>query len=264
MMLVSVVLPVFNEEPDFLKLSIESILKQTYDKIELIIIDDSTTSVCDDILQKHFYHDRRIQHVKTEARLGLTGSLNFGCSLAKGDYIARMDSDDIALANRIEKQVFILETDKSISVVGSDIILIDNYGDVVGNRRYPTENRKIIKMMHFVNPIAHPTVMFRKEIFESLGGYDEDFTNAEDLELWLRWSNKKVVFSNIPECLLKYRTSTDQRHNSHWLFNLKARIKNLSRKAILLRIGGLLIISLWMVLPSKIKKLTYARLTQAT
>ena len=200
---ISVVLPVYNAEA-YVGKAIESILHQTYADFELIIINDGSTDQSLEIVQS--YTDSRIKIVSRENK-GLISSLNEGFALARGKYVARMDADDIALPQRFEKQVALLDVMPSVALCGTWVDVIDAQGVVKGDYAYPPIDTKAIRtytLRH--NPFIHPTVMLRKNVFEKVGGYRSVFKHVEDYELWTR-----IVFAydvaNIPEKLLHYRVS---------------------------------------------------------
>ena len=192
---ISVVMPVYNTKEEFLRESIESILNQTYTDFEFIIINDGSTNNCEDIILS--YKDDRIRYVKQHNQ-GVANTLNNGISIATGEYIARMDSDDISLPQRFEKQINFLDNNSDFSLCGS------------WYQYFPEEKiAKLIeepKLLDFykLNCLGHPTVMFRKADFERFDlKYDSQFV-CEDYELWSR-SIKYLKFYNLQEVLLKYR-----------------------------------------------------------
>lgn len=202
---ISVIMSVFNSE-EYLKDSIESILCQTYSNFEFIITDDGSTDKSIDILNSFRDKDKRILLIKNLKNLGLTKNLNIMISLAKGDYIARMDSDDISLPQRFEKQLIFLENHKTIGVCGT-------YSCVFGKHikekimRFPEKHEDIRSNLLFENVIVHSSVMLRKKIIDDYNiRYNEDFSIIQDYELWSRLKDF-TEFANIPETLLRYRMS---------------------------------------------------------
>lgn len=201
MPIVSVLLPVHNASA-FLKMAIESILNQTFRDFELIVIDDASTdgsaAVLDDL------HDPRIVRISFEENQGIVNALNSALKKVRGQYIARMDADDIAHPSRFEEQVDYLDRHPNTVVVGS---WIQGVGDVRRQyiHRYPVDNDEIKSCLMFENPFAHPSVMIRRTVLEKLTGpYSPDFPYVEDWELWTRL----IRFgegANIPRPLLQYR-----------------------------------------------------------
>lgn len=227
--LVSVLMATYNDQEKYFYSAINSILNQTYGNLELIIVDDSNDEKFILCLKKFQLQDKRIKLIKNKNKLGFVKSLNLGINTAQGEYIARMDSDDIAMPNRIEKQVMYLIENKDVAILGTDIHIIDDDNIVTGSRKYKTSYQEIKNVAFFRNPLAHPTVMYRRKNIKELGLYDEKFSMAEDYELWLRAINKRVVINNLPEKLLNYRICRDyykKRNKKNWHYNIKAKYKN--------------------------------------
>ena len=192
---ISAIMAVYNTKEEWLKESIESILNQTYSDFEFIIINDGSTNNVENVILS--YKDERIKYIKQENQ-GLAKSLNNGLDIAKGEYIARMDSDDISLPERFEKQVKFLDENLDISIVGTSHEYFPN-GKIAKMLKYP-------KYIDFLkgNSIGHPTVMFRRADFEKYDlKYNPEYL-CEDYELWSR-AIKYLKFANIQEILLKYR-----------------------------------------------------------
>ena len=193
----SVILPVYNGER-YLKLAIDSILSQTYQYFELIILNDGSTDGSERIIKS--YNDSRIVYVKKD-NSGLADTLNIGWRMAKYDWIARMDADDIAFPNRFEEQVKYLN-DK-IDIIGSAAVLINEFGDEKGFIKLPMSKSEIIKKGK--TPFVHPTVIIRKSILAKLGGYDTNLRRSEDLNLWMRYFHIGDKVYNLQVPLLYYR-----------------------------------------------------------
>ena len=181
---ISVLMPVYNCEL-YITEAIDSILNQTYTNFEFLIIDDASIDQTISIIKS--YCDPRIQLIEKPLNTGLTNSLNLGLKLAKGKYIARMDGDDISLPERFAKQVALLEANTSFLLCGSAISII---GTNI-TRFFPEEHEDIKIRMLQGNCIAHPTVMFRKEIINYYTiVYDNLKEAAEDYDLWCRLMQK--------------------------------------------------------------------------
>jgi glycosyltransferase involved in cell wall biosynthesis len=201
---VTVLMPVYNSEK-YLKEAMESILNQTYQDFEFLIIADPSTDNSIQIIKS--YNDSRINLVQNEQKLGLVNSLNLGFEIAQGEYIARMDADDISLPQRLQKQLDFMENNPEIGVCGT---LFEMFG--TNNQRHDhPENHELIKaFLLFGCYIGHPTVMLRKSILERYDlRYDNSFQHAEDYELWTRVI-KYSKFVNIQEVLLHYRSHENQ------------------------------------------------------
>jgi len=201
--LISVVMPVYNTEK-YVSQAIQSILNQTYTNFEFIIIDDGSTDNSKSLIKE--FNDPRILLVESSTNEGLVASLNKGLELAKGKYIARMDSDDISYANRFEHQLEFLETNPDITLCGSWFKRI-NSSNI---SKYPSlpEEIKLNLLTHC--PIGHPTVMMRSDFLKvNHLSYNKDFEPAEDYALWSQICiNGKLA--NIPEVLLEYRVHHEQ------------------------------------------------------
>lgn len=199
---VTVVMPVRNAAR-YLAEAIESILSQTFRDFELLIVDDGSTDETPKILAKFQARDRRVSVHRLPGG-GLSAALNHGCSLARGSLIARMDGDDVALAERLERQVEFLAVRTDVVLLGTAHTEIDSEGSVLGMTVYPTDPEAVAARLPVKNCIAHPTVMFSRCAFESVGGYRRAFFPAEDYDLWLRLGDRYAM-ANLPEPLLQYR-----------------------------------------------------------
>lgn len=207
MPLVTVLLP-FNKSKKYLTEAIESILNQTFKDIELLLLDDGSTDDPHELLNE--IKDSRIRYFREEINRGIVFQLNKGISLARGKYIARMDADDIALSERIEKQISFMEEPKNsgIDVLGSNAVKI---GDEVGEMDFKNyKPNQISFLLNFYCPLLHPTVMMRKSIFFDKGlRYSEEYKYAEDYGLWRMVDNGKNI-AILSDQLLAYRIHNDQ------------------------------------------------------
>lgn len=199
--LISVIMSVHNGEA-YLKDAIESILPQDY--LEFIIVDDASTDGTASILAQY----PTINVIRNQTNLGLTKSLNTALKVAQGEYIARMDADDISLPHRLQVQKDFLDSHPNIVCVGSSLIIIDAHGKEIGIKQATTDSDLLMFYMILKNQIAHPSVMFRKDIIVKHGGYNEQTKYAQDYELWSRLMAEGCIFSNISEPLIKYRLHT--------------------------------------------------------
>jgi hypothetical protein len=206
---VSVVMSVLNGER-YLSEAVESILNQTFRDFEFIIINDGSTDRTATILESFRMSDPRVRVYHQENR-GVGESLNRGCGLAQGKYIARMDADDIAIRDRLMRQVEFMECHAEIDVVGGAVEFIDAMGKSLATTRYPEtvhEIKATLSRFSCKSPIVHPTVLLRREVFVSLGGYRPAFS-AEDYDLWLRIAERGQL-ANLGEVVLKYRIHPEQ------------------------------------------------------
>ena len=203
--LISVILPVYNAEK-FLNESINSILEQTYTHFELIIVNDGSTDTSQSIIDH--YSDPRIRKINHTQNKGLVASLNEAIVSAKGDMIVRMDADDIAFKDRVQKQVQYLLDHPAIDIVGTHAVFFET------NTQSPMANweldlntitpSSIKKALTWENCLIHPSICMRSEIAKSLL-YNEHQKNYEDYDLWLRATADNINIAKIDESLLYYR-----------------------------------------------------------
>jgi len=198
----SVIMAVYNQE-DFLKESIESILTQTFEDFEFIIVDDGSVDSSANIIKS--YLDPRIRYIKNDVNKGLIFSLNraVGMVSSTADFIARMDSDDISLPFRFEKQVDFLDNNPNIDILGSAIRFFGNEIPIQ-DIYFPLNNNEIVPSFYFMNPIAHPTIMLRTKTILNEYKYSLDYYKFEDYALWANMIGRAKFF-NLNEVLLKYR-----------------------------------------------------------
>ncbi len=199
---VSVLLPVYNGEV-YLEEAIQSILDQTYDNFELVIINDGSTDQSASIIQK--FNDSRIR-LFTQKNQGLAAALNRAVNLANGIYLARQDQDDISLPERLEKQVAFLERNPNCGMVGTWAEIWEKTDKTKRSHKHPVESQILKFELLFGNPFVHSSVMIRKTVFETVGLYSTDTSRQppEDYELWSRVAREFEV-ANIPEILHIYR-----------------------------------------------------------
>jgi glycosyltransferase involved in cell wall biosynthesis len=198
-------MPIYNGEA-FLRKAIDSVLSQTFSDFDFLIIDDGSTDGSVGIVGS--YADPRIHLFRNGNRLGLVESLNKGVELASGEYIARMDCDDISLPRRLARQVAFLDRHSQVGVCGTWVKTIgESAGEVW---RYPTNPEIIRCRLLFESVIAHPSVMMRRRLFGKAGlSYSPLYTSAQDYELWVR-SAKSFALSNIAAVLLLRRVHSRQ------------------------------------------------------
>lgn len=201
---ISIILPTFNDEK-YLEASIISIIEQEFENFELIIINDGSTDNSEKIINK-FLNDKRIVYIKNEINQGIVKSLNLGLELAKGDYIARFDGDDIALKNRLLVQKKFLDEHDDIFLVGSSVIVIDENGKHLGLMRKKNNYKKLAKILPFTNSLVHPSIIFRNN---KKYKYREKAIYSEDYDLYLRILSDGYNITNIEEPLIKYRVHTE-------------------------------------------------------
>ncbi len=199
-------MPVYNGEK-YLRQAIESILSQIFRDFELIIVNDGSTDTTEDIVKS--YQDTRIKYFKKE-NSGVIDSLNEGIAQSSGEYIARMDADDISAPTRFEEQIRFFAEHPNYVLVGSWAVRIDGDGNLLGDMNYPpTTWQSICRYSIIHNPFIHSSVMCKKTVFNSAGGYNKSFRHVEDYELWTRVIHKYPC-ANLPKRLMHYRVHNNQ------------------------------------------------------
>lgn len=256
---VSVVMPFRNVE-NYLDMAIKSVLKQSFKDFEFIIINDASTDGSEKIVKKWARIDDRIRYISNKDREGVTRNINAGLKIARGVYIARMDGDDICLPNRFKEQVDFLKANKNISLVGTFAIEINKDGDEVGSTKKMTDTDKIKKSIFYYSPCVHPSIMFRRDLVEKIGMYNESYRYCQDIELYFRTIYSGYNISNIPLFLVKYRkypSSSDQYRKLKAKISLRIKkeaIKNFNLKLTLIeRISMYLYFFIETVMPLKIR-----------
>lgn len=199
--LVSVLMPVYNGE-SYLDQALKSILDQTYKNIEIVIIDDGSFDKSIEIIKYYMGLDGRVKAYFLP-HSGLVATLNYGLEKCKGNFVVRMDADDIALPNRVER-LFSCIVRSQLLVVGSAISLMDESGKRLRDGNVPVGVENVKNRLRHSSCIFHPTVIFRRESVLSVGGYRSQFKAAEDYDLWLRLAEKGEV-NNVSDVLLLYR-----------------------------------------------------------
>ncbi|HOV30198.1 MAG TPA: glycosyltransferase [Anaerolineaceae bacterium] len=203
---ISVVMPVYNGGR-FLREAIDSILNQTYEDFEFIIIDDGSTDQTSAILDS--YQDTRIVRLTHTTNLGLVQSLNDGIAIARGKYIARMDADDWCLPERFEKQVRFLDSHPDVAVLGTACTRVTDNGKVQRVVENPSQPGLVRWQLLFGVPVNHPSVFIRKQIFDDPDiTYRTETPHAEDFALWVKIVPKYKI-SNLQESLHFYRWHDD-------------------------------------------------------
>lgn len=198
---VSVVMSYFNDE-NFVAAAINSVLSQTFSDFELIIVDDGSTDSSFKIAKQ--FDDKRIKILRNGENRGIVYSLNRGIKYSKGEYIARMDSDDISKKDRLKKQLDFFKRNNLVAICGTWAVLINEKGDFIKKTELPVTNEEIKRNLIKFNPFIHSTMMFRRSLIENGGFYRKDFEGAEDYELVVRIS-QKYKLANIPEYLHFHR-----------------------------------------------------------
>ncbi len=205
--LVSVIMPVYNAGR-FVEKAVESILAQTYKNIELIIVDDFSTDNTYSLLSSLAKKDRRIKLFRNEKNLGVSNTVKLTIDKATGEFLARMDADDVAFANRIYKQVDYLTAHTDVVAVGGQCQVIDEKGKVIGTKTFPTDFKSIYRYIFEFVPLQQPTLMIAvKRLPHDFMFYRDGMNTAEEIELIFKLFQYGKV-ENSPDILLKYRIHT--------------------------------------------------------
>lgn len=205
----SVIMATYKESIECLKQSIESIINQTYNDFEFIIIlDNPDNKEHIAFINDYVYKDERIKFYINDKNMGLTNTLNRGLKLAEGKYICRMDADDISELYRMEHQKKYLE-ENDFDLIGGISQMIDEDGNTIYSiKKVPTNFKKIKKCIKYNQVISHPTWFGKKEVFDKLNGY-RNMPLCEDYDFTLRAILQGFKISNVNECVLKYRMTKD-------------------------------------------------------
>ena len=218
---VSVVISVYNDA-EFIEESLNSLLQQTFADFEIIVVNDGSTDNSADILQRLEKTDHRLQ-VITQGNQGLTKALINGCAAAKGEFIARQDGDDWSHSERLQRQVDALKENTDLAFVSCRAEGITKEGRVLESVARPSDPKLATDELRFQRqgPPAHGTVMFRREVYESVGGYRPEFYFSQDSDLWLRMAEVGQL-RYLPDVLYRYRRDAESlssvRHDVQYEF----------------------------------------------
>lgn len=203
---VTVLMAVYNGER-YLREAMDSILGQTFRDFEFLIVDDGSDDSTTAIIGS--FNDSRIRVIRNENNLGLTKSLNIGLRAAKGEYVARMDADDISLPERLERQVGYLDEHPDDALVGCPADVIGKDGQIIRRSLTPAPSRRMLYLkLAFGNVMAHSSAMFRRSVVEQLGGYDESYTQTQDYDLWFRIFRSHGA-GMLDEVLIRWRSTPE-------------------------------------------------------
>ena len=205
---ISVIMSVYNGE-EYLEQAIDSVLSQTFENFELIVIDDCSTDKTNEILNKYAEKDKRVKVHRNEPNLRLPKSLNKAISLAEGKYIARMDADDICLPERLRLQYEFMEEKSDVALSSCKFLTVKNGVSAIGAAGGRCDCESLKAMLLVTNPVLHPGVMGKAEVFKKLL-YDTSLTCTEDLEIWARMVKEGYKIEILPEYLMIYRLHDKQ------------------------------------------------------
>lgn len=202
---VSVIMSTYKEPSEYVQLSVNSILNQTYRDLQIIIVSDYPDNrEVNEYIAQTAKKDARVRAVFNDENRGLVYSLNRALEFVEGDYIARMDADDISCNERIEKQLSFLDQNK-LDIVGCNITQIDSTGKIIEkSSAYPETDKQIKKYLKYRDCIPHPSWLVKKEVYAALDGY-RNIIACEDFDFLVRAAVKGFKFGNFAEPLLNYR-----------------------------------------------------------
>lgn len=220
-------MPVYNGE-EYLNESINSILSQTFRNFEFIIINDGSTDKSEEIILSYQKNDNRII-LLIQKNQGIAKSLNRGIEESRGQYIARMDADDISHPKRFELQLNYFESNQNVDIVGCQVYVISPTGlKLHSNNMLPTEDYQIKWHLIFSTPLIHPALMIRKNVYSKIGNYNNNLTVAQDIDLWHRIS-PNIKFHNISHRLLSLREHSNNIGGQFYTQQMAVRYKSLTK-----------------------------------
>lgn len=202
---VTVIMSVYNGALT-LERAVVSIQKQSYHDWDLIIVDDGSTDETPILLRELAESDSRISVIHNLQNRGLAASLNIALRMSRGVLIGRMDADDISIPYRLEYQVDFLASHPQVDVLGGGAIEVDDAGCELGCTLRRESHEELVAHIYTENPFIHPTIVARRNFYETLGGYLEDTDGAEDYDLWLR-GYRQFRYHNLQKPLIYYRRS---------------------------------------------------------
>ncbi|QDT17199.1 glycosyltransferase [Alienimonas californiensis] len=223
---VTVLMNVWRADPRHLERAVASVLAQTFDNWELVIVEDPSDRPAAPTLAR--FADPRVRHVANEIRTSLMDQKNLGLKLARGTLVALLDADDVARPERLREQVAMFAADPELVAAGSQLAVIDDDDELIGYRRFPTADADVRAALAWSVPLHQPSVMVRRDFVRDLGGYGElPGGTSQDHDLWSRIAHSGGKFANHPEVLLYYRLHAEQ---------MKARkVRKMIRDSLLVR-----------------------------
>lgn len=201
---VSIIMPVWSPDRLFFEAAVRSVLDQHEQDLELIIVEDPSDIDGESIVAR--MNDGRIRYVRNSSRTSLSRQHNQALELARGGLIARFDADDVMHPDKLSQQIEFLRENPGLDIVGTALLIIDSESHVIGVRKYPGHHDAIIEAFRRYNPIANPSVMFRRRVFETIGGWSESaYVAGQDYEWFSRAAHAGMRFANLPVPLVHYR-----------------------------------------------------------
>lgn len=201
---VSINLITFNRA-NFIHQAIDSVLAQTFSDWELIIIDDASSDNTKELVELYLLKDKRIKYFRQDSHTGIAPARNLALKLSIGKYVAVLDSDDIWTdKNKLQKQIEFLDNNFDFCLVGCGVEVVNEKGEPLYKYCNPEKDEEIRKNILITNPFAHSSAVYRKNIIEHIGGYNETLKIGEDYDLWLR-IGKVGKMANLNQVYVSYR-----------------------------------------------------------
>lgn len=221
---VSIILPVYNER-NFISDAIKSVLSQTFEDWELIVMDDASTDNSVEIIRSFMARDRRIILHQAKTNLGLVANLNRAIAMAQGEFLARIDGDDEwGSPNKLSDQINFFKTNPEAVLVGTNALLINLQGKKIGTLKHPSTHKQIINRLGTSNCFIHTSVLMKKDAVLAVGGYKSEALYAEDYDLWLRLGLVGKL-ANLEGFYVNYRHNPSGISQTHSLAQMRAMIK---------------------------------------
>ena len=241
-MKVTVLMSVWNGER-FVAEAVESVLAQTFGDFEFLIVDDASTDSTPAILAA--YRDARVRILRNDENLGLTKSLNRGLREARGEYVARLDADDVCLPRRLELQSSFLNANPNVAVVGGQAHFIGENGRRRLGDRTPRSARAAKFALMFSSPLIHSAAMFRRSVVvDELHGYDEEFVTSQDVDLWSRISARHEL-RNLDAYVLRHRVHRGSISATRYTYRNVSRVQYVLHRAVMASTGDPALADAW-------------------
>jgi glycosyltransferase involved in cell wall biosynthesis len=212
---VTIAMPVRNAQA-YLREALDSVLAQTFDAWELVAIDDASTDDSATILREYAARDSRVRYFRQPEHRGIVAARNRALEEAAeaSEFVAILDADDVALADRLEAQIAYLDAHPQHALVGGQTLIIDERSRSLGLRQYPTDYETICDVITRYNPIAQSAVTLRRSVLRELGAYDPLYPRCQDYDLWLRIAAAHPI-ANLARPVIRYRISPSQGKTTH-------------------------------------------------
>lgn len=206
----------FKEKPEYLESSLQSLVEQTFKAEEVVLVEDGLISSELKAVIERFRDSLNIVSVCLDKNIGLAGALNVGLKYCSNDLVVRMDTDDISVPNRFERQATFMQMNSDVAASSGFIDEFNDSGEVLSQRALPLDHEALVNFAKKRSPLSHPAVIFRKQAVLSVGGYPELY--PEDYLLWVKLVQAGYNISNMPNVLVKMRTGKDFITRRGWRF----------------------------------------------